>query len=579
MFKKLARSIRQYKKETILTPVCMFGEVVLECIIPLVMAKIVDAMDGGTMKEISYYGLILFVLAMCSLACGVGSGIFAATASTGFAKNMRRDVFYKVQDFTFADIDYFSSSSLVTRMTTDITNIQNAFQMLLRMGVRAPFMILFSVLMTVSVHAGMSLIFLGLIPVLAGVLFGVFFKVHPIFKRIFKRYDAMNNSVQENIAGVRVVKSFVREDYEDKKFKEVSGQVKDDFTRAEKILALNSPTMTFAMYAAMLMVAYFGARLIVSSNQVALSTGDLTSLLTYGVQILSSVMMLSMVFVMGSMAMESAERVVEVLDYEPSMKLAEEGKTQVANGEISFEHVSFKYSNRSKRNALEDINIRIPSGSTLGIIGGTGSAKTSLIQLIPRLYDVTEGAVKVGGVDVREYDLETLRDAVAVVLQKNVLFSGTIKENLRWGKEDATDEEIEEVCKLACADEFIEQFPHKYDTYIEQGGTNVSGGQKQRLCIARALLKAPKVLILDDSTSAVDTKTDAMIRHAMATRLPETTKIIIAQRVSSVQDADQIIVLDGGKVVEQGNHQELVAKKGIYAEIFETQTKSKEVAE
>ena len=540
------------------------------------MAKVIDSMNGNSMGPILKYGLILVIFAMISLFFGVMAGKEAATASCGFAKNLRQDMYFKIQDFAFADIDKFSSSSLVTRMTTDVTNVQNAYQMLIRAAMRTPLMIIFSVIMSMTINPRMACIFLVLIPILGVALFGIALYVHPIFMRIFKKYDAMNNSVQENVAGIRVVKSFVREKYEMKKFDKASEEVRQDFTRVEKILAFNNPIMMFCIYLAMLLVSYFGARIIIGSGATELTTGQLSSLISYGVQILSAMMMLSMVFVMTIMATESANRIVEVLNHESSLTSPENGIKEVKDGSIVFDNVSFKYSHKSKKNALSDINLVIPSGTTVGIIGGTGSSKTSLIQLISRLYDVEEGSVSVGGRDVREYDLESLRDEVAVVLQKNVLFSGTIKENLRWGKKDATDEEILHVCKLAQADEFVQQFPKKYDTYIEQGGTNVSGGQKQRLCIARALLKKPKILILDDSTSAVDTKTDALIRRAMREEIPDTTKIIIAQRVSSVQDADMILVMEGGKIAERGTHEELLEMNGIYREVYDSQTKSKE---
>lgn len=576
VLKTLMKSIRQYKKQSIASPVFVSIEVIMECILPLIMAKVIDSMNGNSMGPILKYGLILVIFAMISLFFGVMAGKEAATASCGFAKNLRQDMYFKIQDFAFADIDKFSSSSLVTRMTTDVTNVQNAYQMLIRAAMRTPLMIIFSVIMSMTINPRMACIFLVLIPILGVALFGIALYVHPIFMRIFKKYDAMNNSVQENVAGIRVVKSFVREKYEMKKFDKASEEVRQDFTRVEKILAFNNPIMMFCIYLAMLFVSYFGARIIIGSGATELTTGQLSSLISYGVQILSAMMMLSMVFVMTIMATESANRIVEVLNHESSLTSPKNGIKEVKDGSIVFDNVSFKYSHKSKKNALSDINLVIPSGTTVGIIGGTGSAKTSLIQLISRLYDVEEGSVSVGGRDVREYDLESLRDEVAVVLQKNVLFSGTIKENLRWGKKDATDEEILHVCKLAQADEFVQQFPKKYDTYIEQGGTNVSGGQKQRLCIARALLKKPKILILDDSTSAVDTKTDALIRKAMREEIPDTTKIIIAQRVSSVQDADIILVMEGGKIAEKGTHEELLEMNGIYREVYDSQTKSKE---
>lgn len=576
MVKTLLKSVRQYKKQSLLSPLFVAGEVVLECMIPLVMSKLIDHLSADTMTPILQYGLVLLVMATMSLGCGVLAARNAAEASCGFAKNLRQDMYFKIQDFAFADIDKFSASSLVTRMTTDVTNVQNAYQLLIRLAVRTPLMIIFSVIMAMTINVKMALIFLCILPILAGVLFGIATHVHPIFKRIFKKYDALNNSVQENVAGIRVVKSFVRESYETEKFNQAAEEVRKDFTFVEKILAFNNPTMMFCMYLSMFLVYYIGAQMIVNSGSTELTTGQLSSLISYGVQILASVMMLSMVFIMTTMASECAERIAEVLNHESSLTSPENGATEVADGSVDFDHVSFKYSEKSKKFALSDIDLHIPSGATVGIIGGTGSSKTSLIQLISRLYDVSEGSVKVAGKDVREYDLESLRDAVAVVLQKNVLFSGTIKENMRWGNKNATDEEIIHACKLAQADEFVSQFPNGYDTYIERGGTNVSGGQKQRLCIARALLKKPRILILDDSTSAVDTKTDALIRKAFREELPNTTKIIIAQRISSVQDADFILVMDGGRIVEQGSHDELVAFNGIYREIFDSQTKSKE---
>lgn len=576
MVKTLLKSVRQYKKQSLLSPLFVAGEVVLECMIPLVMSKLIDHLSADTMTPILQYGLVLLVMAIMSLGCGVLAARNAAEASCGFAKNLRQDMYFKIQDFAFADIDKFSASSLVTRMTTDVTNVQNAYQLLIRLAVRTPLMIIFSVIMAMTINVKMALIFLCILPILAGVLFGIATHVHPIFKRIFKKYDALNNSVQENVAGIRVVKSFVRESYETEKFNQAAEEVRKDFTFVEKILAFNNPTMMFCMYLSMFLVYYIGAQMIVNSGATELTTGQLSSLISYGVQILASVMMLSMVFIMTTMASECAERIAEVLNHESSLTSPESGATEVADGSVDFDHVSFKYSEKSKKFALSDIDLHIPSGATVGIIGGTGSSKTSLIQLISRLYDVSEGSVKVAGKDVREYDLESLRDAVAVVLQKNVLFSGTIKENMRWGSKNATDEEIIHACKLAQADEFVSQFPNGYDTYIERGGTNVSGGQKQRLCIARALLKKPRILILDDSTSAVDTKTDALIRKAFREELPNTTKIIIAQRISSVQDADFILVMDGGRIVEQGSHDELVAFNGIYREIFDSQTKSKE---
>ena len=575
MLKTLMKSIREYKRASILTPFYITLEIILECLLPLVMANLIDKMTGSSLIPIIRYGFILIIMAMLSLLFGYMSGRIGATASCGFAKNLRQDVFYKIQGFSFADIDKFSSSSLVTRMTTDVTNVQNAYQMIIRIAVRTPLMLIFSVIISLTISVKMSLIFLIMIPIVAAALFSIVFIVFPIFKRIFEKYDSMNNSVQENIQGIRVVKSFVREGYEQEKFHKSATDVCKEFTKAEKIIALNNPILMFCISLAIFLVCFIGAKTIINSGATELTTGQLSSLINYGVQILSSLMMLSMVFVICSMATESANRICEVLNHESTLTSPDNGVTEVKNGSIQFENVSFRYSKKSKKPALMNINLEIKSGQTIGILGGTGSSKTSLIQLISRLYDVTEGKVSVGGIDVRNYDLESLRDEVAVVLQKNILFSGTIKENLRWGKKDASDEELVRVCKLAQADEFIEQFPEKYDTYIEQGGTNVSGGQKQRLCIARALLKKPKILILDDSTSAVDTKTDAMIRKALREEIPDTTKIIIAQRTSSLEDADQIIVLDGGRIIEQGTHEELLAYNGIYQEVYQLQTNGK----
>ncbi len=572
----LSGSVREYKKASILTPLFVAGEVCLECILPFVMAELIDDLSGNSVQPILKYGAILLAFAMCSLLFGVLSGRFAATASSGFAKNLRTDLFDKVQDLSFQDVDRFSTSSLVTRMTTDVTNVQNAYQMLIRIAVRTPLMMLFSLIMSFTINARIALIFLCMVPVLAVIIFGISLTVMPVFRRIFRKYDAMNESVEENVSGIRVVKAFVREDYEKDKFHKASGTVQKDFTMAEKILAWNTPAMNACMYVALFLVSYLGARLIINTAGTGFTTGGLSSLITYGVQILSSIMMLSMVFVMTSMAQESAERIAEVLNYTPTLTSPENAVTTVPDGSVDFDHVSFQYSSHSKRKALTDINLHIKSGESVGIIGGTGSSKSTLIQLIPRLYDATDGVVKVGGRDVKTYDLVSLRDAVAVVLQKNVLFSGTILDNMRWGNENATEEEIERCCRLACADEFIQQMPDKYNTWIEQGGTNVSGGQKQRLCIARALIKKPKILILDDSTSAVDTKTDALIRRAFAEEIPDTTKIIIAQRITSVQDCDMILVMDGGRIVEQGTHDELISKGGIYREIYDSQTGRKE---
>ncbi len=576
MIKTLLKSVRQYKRESLLAPLFMAFEVALECLLPLIMAELIDRMTGDSMGPILKLAVMLIFMALLSLLCGILSGKTAATASCGFARNLRQDLFFKIEDFAFADIDHFSTSSLVTRMTTDVTNVQNAYQMIIRIAIRTPLMIIFSLVMCLTINVGMSLIFLALLPILGFVLFGIAIHVFPIFQRIFRKYDALNNSVQENISAIRVVKSFVREDYEKKKFNNAAESVCKDFTSVEKILAINRPFMMLCIYAAFMLISFFGADIIISTAGSSLTTGQLASLINYGVQILSSMMMLSMVFVMTSMAGESANRIVEVLTWDNTLTSPENGLTEVPDGSVCFDHVFFRYRAESENAALADVNLNIKSGQTIGIMGGTGASKTTLIQLISRLYDVSEGSVRVGGHDVREYDLNTLRNAVAVVLQKNVLFSGTVKENLRWGNKEATDEELVRVCKAAQADEFIEQFPDQYDTYIERGGSNVSGGQKQRLCIARALLKKPKILILDDSTSAVDTKTDALIRKAFRTSIPDTTKIIIAQRVSSVQDADVIFVLDDGRIVEQGTHEELLEKRGIYWEANETQTKSKE---
>lgn len=576
MIQTLGKSIRQYKKESIKTPVFVTLEVIMECILPLVMAELIDEMTANSMNPVIKYGIALFIMAMLSLVFGILSGKYAATASCGFAKNLRRDIYFKIQDFSFADIDKFSSSSLVTRLTTDVTNVQNAYQMIIRIAVRTPLMMIFSVIMSMAINVKMSLIFLAMIPVIGLALLGIAWFSFPVFQRIFRKYDALNNSVQENVSGIRVVKSFVREDYEKTKFQKASEDVCNDFTKAEKLLALNNPIMMFGIYLAIFLVSLIGAQMIIKTQGSVLTTGQLSSLINYGVQILSSLMMLSMVFVLCSMAAESANRICEVLTHESSLVSPENGITEVKDGSIRFDHVSFKYNKHSKKAALSEIDLTIPSGATIGIMGGTGASKTSLIQLISRLYDATEGTVYVGGKDVREYDLEALRNEVAVVLQKNILFSGTIKENLRWGDPNASDEELRHVCRLAQADEFISQFPDQYDTYIEQGGTNVSGGQKQRLCIARALLKKPKILIMDDSTSAVDTKTDALIRQAMRTEIPNTTKIIIAQRVSSIEDADLILIMEGGRIKESGSHQELMKQKGEYYDVYVSQNSGKE---
>ena len=576
MVKTLLKSVREYKKDAILTPLFMVLEVMMECMIPLLMAYLIDEMTGGSISSIFKYGGLLLICSFISLFGGVMSARKGAVASVGFATNLRHDLFYRIQDFSFGDIDKFSTSSLVTRMTSDVSNIQMTFQMCLRMAVRTPMMVIFSSIMALSINARMSLIFFAIIPFVLLAIFLLARKVMPTFKRIFKKYDAMNESVQENVTGIRVVKSFVREDYETAKFKKTSEEVRKDFTYADKTMALMNPIMMFSTYTAMLLVSYLGARMIVASGGTDLTTGQMSSLINYGIQILSSMMMLSMLFVMLSMSIECGNRVAEVLNYEPTLDTNPAGLTKVKDGSIVFEDVSFKYSKDSEKYALSDINLTIPSGSTVGIIGATGSSKTTLIQLISRLYDATEGKVLVGGEDVRNYDVHALREEVAVVLQKNVLFAGTINENLRWGDKNASDEEIKRVCQLACADEFIEALPDKYDTHIEQGGTNVSGGQKQRLCIARALLKKPKILILDDSTSAVDTKTDALIQKAFRTEIPDTTILTIAQRISSVENADMIIVMDNGKIAEKGTHEELLALNGIYKDVYDSQTKGKE---
>lgn len=573
----LKKSIREYKRDSILTPVLVAFEALVECIIPLMVANLVNRMQNGCdLSVIMKYGVILIIMACFSLLFGALAGIKAANASAGFGKNLRKDLFVAVQNFSFENIDRFSASSLVTRMTTDVTNVQMAYMMIIRTVVRAPLMLIFSLVMGFIMGGRLALIFLFTIPVLGIGLGLVIKKTMPLFRKVFKKYDNLNNSVQENINGIRVVKSFVREDFEKKKFNEAAEDVCGDFTRAEKILALNNPMMQFCLYVVMIFVLTFGSYLVVNFGGNIIQVGQLSSLLTYSFQILMSLMMLSMIFVMVTISIESCERIVAVLEEKRTISNPENPIYEVNDGSIDFDNVSFKYSKRADRYALENINLHIKSGQTIGILGGTGSSKTSLVNLISRLYDVTEGEVKVAGVDVRDYDLVTLRDAVSVVLQKNVLFSGSIKENLRWGNKEATDEEIEEACHLACADEFIEQFPDKYDTHIEQGGTNVSGGQKQRLCIARALLKKPKILILDDSTSAVDTKTDAIIRAGFKKFIPETTKIIIAQRVSSVQDADQIIIMNNGSIEAIGTHDELLASNPIYQEVYYSQNKGGE---
>ena len=571
MIRKILRSVREYKKDSILAPVFVSLEVVMEVIIPILMAFLIDkGIDKGNMSYIMSMGVLVLISSVISLAFGALSGKHAAYASAGFARNLRRDMYYKVQEYSFSNIDKFSTASIVTRLTTDVTNVQNAYQMAIRVAVRGPIMLIFSLVMAFAVNPKLSLIFLAAVPILGGGLFFIMTHAHPIFERVFKKYDKLNNVVQENLHGIRVVKSFVREDHEIDKFKDVSKDIYNDFSKAEKLLAFNAPLMQFCMYGCMLMISWFGAKLIVGGS---MTTGELMSLVSYSTQILMSLMMLSMIFVMIVISRASCERIVEILDEQSDLTNGDDPVYDVKDGSISFKNVNFDYSKKADRHCLNNVNVDIPSGATVGIIGGTGSSKSSLVQLIPRLYDVTEGAVEVGGVDVRKYDIESLRDEVAMVLQKNVLFSGTIKDNLRWGNENATDDEIIRACQIAQADPFIQTFPDKYDTYIEQGGANVSGGQKQRLCIARALLKKPKILILDDSTSAVDTATDAKIRRAFKEEIPDTTKLIVAQRISSVQDADMILVLEDGEINGCGTHEELIKNNKIYREVYESQTR------
>lgn len=581
MVKTLAKSVREYKTPSILSPIFVSIEVILECLMPLVIMEFIAKLEEEiAFSSIAYYGGILVGMAVLSLITGMLSGRFAARASAGFAKNLRKDMYYAIQDYSFANIDKFSTSSLVTRQTTDVTNIQMAYMMIIRVAIRCPLMLIFSLAMAFTVNVTISWVFLALVPVLAAVLVVVILKTHPVFERVFHKYDNMNRSVRENIKGIRVVKSFVREDFEKKKFEATSEDVRKDFTLAERIMAINTPVMQFCIWLSFLLIFLLAAIITHNNIENGIAIADavvgkeqLTVLIMYASQILSAVMQLSMVLVMIIIARTSAERIVAVLQEKSNITSPENAVREVKDGDIVFDNVSFKYSAGAERFALEGVNLHIKSGQTIGILGGTGASKSTLVNLIPRLYDTTEGAVYVGGVNVKEYDLETLRNNVAMVLQKNVLFSGTIKDNLRWGKQDATDDEMLRVCKLACADDFIQTFPDKYDTYIEQGGTNVSGGQKQRLCIARALLKDPKVLILDDSTSAVDTKTDAMIRKSFRDKIPNVTKIIIAQRVSSVQDADQIIVLDGGKINAVGTHEELLESNEIYKEVYYSQNR------
>ena len=571
MIKRLSQCIREYKKDSILSPLYVLVESLLDVAIPFVMAGLIDkGIEAGNMSMILRYGAILVGFALVALTFGALSGRSCARATAGFARNLRHDMFHHLQVYSFSNIDKFSSAGLVTRLTTDVSNVQNAFMMIIRTLIRCPAMLIFAMVMSFRINHDISLIFLAVIPILGVGLYLIIKHVHPVFERVFKTYDRLNGVVQENLSGIRVVKNFVREDHEIEKFDTISGTIYKDFSLAERILALNSPLMQGCVYACMILVSWLGAKQIVIGN---MSTGNLMSFFTYIMQILSSLMMLSMVFVMITMSRASAERIVEVLDEESDITNCDNPVYEVKDGSVEFTDVSFSYAKRPDKTVLGDIDLIIPSGQTVGIIGGTGSSKSSLVQLIPRLYDVTGGCVKVGGIDVRNYDLQTLRHNVAMVLQKNTLFSGTIKENLRWGNPDATDEELVHACRLAQADDFIRTFPDGYDTYIEQGGTNVSGGQKQRLCIARAILRKPKILILDDSTSAVDTKTDALIRQAFREEIPNTTKIIIAQRISSVMDADQIVVMDNGRINACGTHEELLANNEIYREVYESQQK------
>ena len=576
MVKEIAHSLREYKRVSIATPVLVCFEVAFEVLIPYVIALLVNRIEKGCeLDVILKFGAVLVAMAAASLVFGVCSGASCAAASSGLAKNLRNDMFYKIQSYSFRNIDKFNVSSLITRMTTDVTNVQMAYMLLIRLVIRSPLMLICSFIMAFVMGGSLAWVFVAVVPLLAVGLIIIVVKTIPLFHRAFRKYDKLNSSIQENVKAAREVKSYVREEYEQQKFGTASHDLRKDFQKAERILAFNQPIMQFCLYVVMVVVLSFGSYLIISNAGVegAIGVGELSSILTYGFMMLNSLMMLSMAFTMIAMAGESGRRIVEVLTEESSLKNPENPVTEVKDGSIDFDDVSFKYSENAERRALADINLHIKSGETIGIIGGTGSSKSTLVQLISRLYDVTEGSVKVGGVDVRQYDMEVLRNSVAMVLQKNVLFSGTIKENLRWGDANATDEQIAEACRLACADEFIERFPEKYDTYIEQGGANVSGGQKQRLCIARALLKKPRILILDDSTSAVDTHTDAKIRKAFREYIPETTKIIIAQRTASVEDADRIIVMDGGKIDDIGTHAELLKRNAIYREVYTSQNK------
>ena len=574
MIKRLAKCIGEYKSAAIITPVSMMFESFTQVLTPTIVALLIDeGINPGSMPDILRIGVYLVLCCIASLVCGAISGAYCAKAGAGFAKNLRHEMFYRVQDYSFANIDKFSPSSIITRMTTDVTNVQNAFQMIIRLAVRAPAMFIFSLIMAFRINAKVSLIFLVIIPILLVGLVLIMKSAFPTFERVFKKYDNLNRIVQENLRGVRVVKAFVREDHESDKFRGASGEIYSDFVRAERLVSLNAPLMQIAIYTSIILISWFGARLIITTHETAMTTGELTSLITYATEILMSLMMVSMTFVSITMSKASAERIVEILDEETTIANPATPVTEVKDGSITFTDVAFSYAGKDGAKCLYDIDVEIKSGMTVGIIGGTGSSKSTLVQLIPRLYDVTEGSVRVGGVDVRDYDIKTLRDSVAMVLQKNELFSGTIWDNLRWGNEDATDEEVIEAAKLAHADDFIRANPEGYDKYIEQGGTNVSGGQKQRLCIARALLKKPKILILDDSTSAVDTATDAEINKSLAEFMPETTKIIIAQRIASVDQADMILVMDGGKISAAGTHKELLEKSDIYREVYESQVK------
>ena len=577
MIKRLAKSIREFMPATILSPLCMIGEVYMEVQIPLVLSKIVDlGVEQSDISAVWKYGLILVLYSLFSLTFGIASAFFASHAATGFARNLRHDMFYKVQTFDFHNIDKFSTSSIVTRLTSDVANIQMAFQMMIRMAIRCPMMLILATVNAYSISPRLCVVYCIVLPLLGLGLYLIMKSVHPVFDRVFKTYDKLNNVVQENVHGIRVVKAYVREEKEKEKFSTVSGEIYKDFCKAERTLAFNNPLMQMAVYSCIIVISWMGARMVVASGNdmtLGLTTGQLTSMFTYTAQILNSLMMLSMVFVMLTISRAPVRRTGEILTETPDLDEPKDPVMEVKDGSIDFEDVSFRYSKEASRSSLDHIDLHIASGQTIGILGGTGSSKSTLVQLIPRLYDVTAGSVKVGGVDVRDYDIHTLRNEVSMVLQKNVLFSGTIKDNLRWGNPDATDEEMIHACKLACADDFIQTFPNKYDTHIEQGGTNVSGGQKQRLCIARALLKKPKILILDDSTSAVDTRTDAQIRQAFKEEIPGTTKIIIAQRIASVEEADLILVMDGGRIVAQGTHQQLLKTSPIYQEVYYSQTK------